>query len=127
MHFVIVCHAYCKGEIMAAVELRDVVLFCTPLGASVVSLGLLHWFPWKGGVDVLERTTAYALGTIVTVGFPAATMLLAAALAMHKSEVFWACLLLVNALISGATVNLAYWIDSKRPITLDEAARDVSN
>jgi hypothetical protein len=112
---------------MENLQIQDVLLFCTPLGASAVSLGLLHWFPWKGGVDMLERTTAYALGTIVTVGFPAATMLLAAALAMHKGEVFWACLLLVNALVSGAAVNLAYWIDSKRPITLDEAARDVSN
>lgn len=112
---------------MENLPVQDVLLFCTPLCASSTTLALLHWFPWNGGADLLERTTAYALGTIVTVGFPAATMLLAAALGIPQGEVFWACLLLTNALISGATVNLAYWIDSKRPITLDEATRDVSN
>lgn len=108
-------------------QIQDMLLFCAPLAASAVSLGLLHWFPWNGGAANLQRPTAYALGTLVTVGIPAATMLLAAALGMHKGEVFWAVLLVANALVSGATVNVAYWIDSKRPITLEDAAQNVSS
>lgn len=112
---------------MEDLQIQDVLLFCAPLAASSLALGLLHWFPWNGGVANLQRTTAYALGAMVTVGFPAATMLLAGALGMHKGEVFWACLLVMNALVSGATVNIAYWIDSKKPITLEDAAKNVSS
>lgn len=112
---------------MSELDLRDVLLFCAPIGASSLSLALMHWLPWKDGVESLERTTAYALGTIVTVGVPAATMLLAYALGLHKSELFWASLLVVNALVSGGTVKTAYWIDGKRPITLEDAARNVGS
>lgn len=105
---------------MQSIELRDILLFGTPLGASALSLGLMHWLPWNGGAKALERTTAYALGTIVTVGIPAMTMLVAHALGLHRNELFWAALLIVNALVSGGTVNAAYWIDNSRAITLDE-------
>ena len=106
------------------IPLHDLLLFVAPLGASATTLAAMHWFP---GAQQLERTTAYAVGTIATVGIPAATMLLAAALGFARDELFWASLLLVNALVSGATVNLAYWIDSKLPITLDKVASERSN
>lgn len=105
---------------MPTVELRDILLFGTPLVTSALSLGLMHWLPWNGGAKELERPTAYALGTIVTVGVPAMTMLVAHALGMARTELFWASLLIINALVSGATVNIAYWVDSGRAITLDE-------
>lgn len=105
------------------ISLPDLLLFVAPLGASAITLAAMHWFP---GAQQLERTTAYAVGTLVTVGVPATTMLLAAALGLSRGELFWAALLLVNALVSGATVNAAYWIDSKgtHAITLDEVASE---
>jgi len=105
------------------IPLHDLLLFAAPLGASAITLAAIHWFP---GARELSRTTAYAIGTLVTVGVPAAAMLLAAALGLSRGELFWATLLLTNALVSGATVNLAYWIDGKLPhaITLDEVANE---
>jgi len=103
------------------IPLHNLLLFAAPLGTSALTLAAMHWFP---GAQQVQRPTAYALGTIVTVGVPAAAMLLAAALGLSRGELFWATLLLTNALVSGATVNIAHWIDSKKPLTLDEVARE---
>lgn len=111
---------------MPTIELRDILLFGAPLVASSLSLALMHFLPWNGGAKELERTTAYALGTIVTVGVPAMTMVVANALGLHRNELFWATLLIVNALVSGGTVNIAYWVDSFRAITLDEVSNHVA-
>jgi len=107
---------------MEAIEVRDILLFGTPLVISSLSLATLHWLPWNRGVRELKRTTAYAMGTLVTVGVPAVTMLVAALLAMPQGEVFWAALLLVNALVSGATVNACYMVDAVRALTLEDVA-----
>lgn len=107
---------------MQSIHLADMLLFAAPLAFSAASLTALHFLPWHGGAKPLARTTAYAIGTVVTVGVPALTMILAAMLDLHHGELFWAALMLVNALTSGAAVNVCYWIDASRAITLDEAA-----
>lgn len=98
------------------VRIIDVILFAAPLLISALTLALMHWFPWKGGVDILSRIEAYTAGTLVTVGVPAFTMLTASALDLHQGELFWAVLLAANTVVSGATVKAAYWYDSKRAI-----------
>lgn len=103
------------------VPLHDLLLFAGPLSASAVTLAAMHWFP---GARRLERTTAYAFGTIATVGIPVVTMVLAAALGFARDELFWASVLVANTLIAGGTVKLAYWIDSKQPLTLEDAASE---
>ena len=108
-------------------QLHDAVVFAAPLAASAVTLTALHWFPWHGGLAPLRRTTAYVLGTLVTVGIPVATMLLTAALGLVYGQAFWAALLVANTAVSGATVHVAYWIDGHRALTLEDghaAARE---
>lgn len=105
----------------AELQLADIVTFAAPPVVSALSLGLAHWFPWHNGARILDRRTAYAIGTSVVVGVPVTTMLLAAALGLHYDQLWWAALLLVNTAVSGATVNLAYWIDSRRAVTREEA------
>jgi hypothetical protein len=100
-----------------SIEIADALLFVAPLAASTVTLAAMHWFP---GATELEKPQAYALGTLVTVGVPVATMLLAVLLAMPQGEVFWAALLAANTAVSWAAVKACYWIDKRRPITLDE-------
>ena len=100
------------------------LLFIGPLMASAVSLTALHYFPWNRGVRPLKRTTAYALGTLVTVGVPVVAMLVAALVGVSRGELFWAALLTLNALVSGGTVNACYWIDGTRALTLEDAARE---
>lgn len=99
------------------VRLADLLLFAAPLTVSALTLALMHWFPWKDGMDVLSRIEAYTAGTLVTVGVPVAAMLIAAAVGLNQGELFWATLLTVNAAVSGATVAAAYWYDGKRAIT----------
>lgn len=101
------------------IEVSQALLFVAPLGASAVTLAAMHWFP---GATGLAKPHAYALGTLVTVGVPVVTMLLAVLLAMPQGEVFWAALLVANTVVSGMTVKVCYWLDSQRPrpITLDE-------
>ena len=98
------------------VRLADLLLFAAPLLVSALTLALMHWFPWKDGMDVLSRVEAYAAGTLVTVGVPVVAMLIATALSLHQGELFWAALLVANTAVSGATVKLAYWYDTKRAI-----------
>lgn len=102
------------------VRLLDLLLFAAPLFISALTLALMHWFPWKDGFDVLTRIEAYAAGTLVTVGVPVLTMLIAAAVGVQQGELFWAALLTVNATVSGATVKLAYWYDGKRAISHED-------
>jgi len=101
-----------------------VVLFVAPLYVSAVTLAAMHWYPQA---TKLDRKQAYTLGTFVTVGVPAAVMLLAYLLGVSCGELYWASLLLANAAISGGSVHAYYWIDEKRPtpITLDEVANAI--
>ena len=101
-------------------ETSDVLLFVLPILFSVVSLAALHWFPWHSGARPLGRVAAYAVGTAVVVGVPVLTMLVVAALGIHRLEWFWATLLVANAAFGGGTVCLAYWIDSRRALTLED-------
>jgi hypothetical protein len=101
-------------------EAIDVLLFVLPLLISALSLAAMHWFPWHGGARPLGRIAAYSAGTTVVVGVPVLTMLLAATLGMHRLEWFWATLLVANTAVSGGTVSLAYWIDSRRALTLED-------
>lgn len=98
----------------------DVLLFVLPILFSVVSLAALHWFPWYSGARPLGRVAAYAAGTAVVVGVPVLTMIVVAALGIHRLEWFWATLLVVNTAFSGGTVSLAHWIDSRRALTLED-------
>lgn len=50
-------------------------------------------------------------------------MLLSAALGLSYSSLFWAALLIANAVASGVAVGFAYWVDSRLPVSLE----DVSN
>ncbi len=103
-------------------ELADLVVFGVPSVMSAITLAALHWFPWHGsGALALKRTDAYAMGTLVVVGVPVAAMLLTASLGIVYGQVFWAAVLMANVLVSGATVHLAYWIDSRRALTLEDA------
>lgn len=102
-------------------EAIDLLLFVLPLLFSVVTLAAMHWFPWHNGTQQLGRVAAYTAGTIVTIGVPALTMLLAASFGLRYSEIFWAAFLVVNALVSGGTVRVAYWIDSRRALSLEDA------
>lgn len=103
----------------------DVLIFVLPLVFSAITLAAMHWFPWHSGTRPLGRVAAYTAGTTVVVGVPVLTMLLAAVLGIHRLEWFWAALLVANTAVSGGTVSLAYWIDSRRALTLedDHAAR----
>ena len=98
----------------------DALLFGLPLLFSSITLAALHWFPWHNGARPLGRVAAYAAGTAVVVGVPVLTMLTAATLGYHRLEWFWAVLLVANTLVSGGTVRLAYWIDSRRAVTLED-------
>ncbi len=102
-------------------ELTSALLFGVPIILSATTLAALHWYPWNRGTEPLNRTTAYALGTAVVVGYPVVSMVVAASLGLPHGELFWAALLIVNALASGATVNTAYWIDGNKAMTLDDA------
>lgn len=102
-------------------ELADLVVFGAPLGVSAITLAALHWFPWHGGAKPLDRLSAYSAGTLVVVGVPVTAMLLTAALGLMHGQLFWALLMIANMLVSGATVHLAYWIDSRRALTLEDA------
>lgn len=98
----------------------DALLFGLPLLFSSITLAAMHWFPWHNGARPLDRVPAYAAGTLVVVGVPVLTMLLAASLGLHRLEWFWAALFTANSLVSGGTVSLAYWIDSRRAVTLED-------
>ncbi len=98
----------------------DILLFVLPLLFSAITLAALHWFPWYSGTRPLSRVAAYTAGTSVVVGVPVVTMLLAASLGIHRLEWFWAALLVANTAVSGGTVSLAYWIDSRRALTLED-------
>lgn len=105
------------------IEIADVLLFVAPLAASTLALTAMHFFPWHRGARPLRRVDAYALGTLVTVGVPVLTMLLAAVLAMPQRELFWAALLTVNSLVSGATVSACYAIDNGRALGLEDVRK----
>lgn len=105
---------------MSVLQLRDVLLFGVPLVLSSTLLGLLHWFPWNGGSVELTRMQAYTTGTLVVVGVPVAAMLVASAVEMEAGQLFWAALLVANTVVSGATVKVAYWIDSGKAIGQEE-------
>jgi MFS family permease len=98
----------------------DLLIATLPVAKTSAVLAVMHWFPWH---ETLRRTTAYALGTAAVVGIPAATMVIASALGLQYSQPFWAGLLVVNALVAGATVNLAYWIDGKRAVGHEDVKR----
>jgi hypothetical protein len=104
------------------VRLADLLMFAAPLFVSALALACMHWFPWKSDADILTRIEAYTAGTLVTVGVPVLAMLAAAALGLRYGELFWACLLTVNAVVSGATVKAAYWYDGKRAIGRQDVA-----
>lgn len=99
----------------------DALLLILPPVFSAATLAAMHWFPWNGGVEPLDRVKAYTAGTLVVVGVPVITMLIAAFLGLDRGQLFWAALLVVNTLVSGGTVSLAYWIDSKRALTLEDS------
>lgn len=107
---------------MSQIELVDILTFSTPILVSSLSLAAAHWFPWHNGARPLRRQSAYTVGTAVVVGVPVATMLLSVALGAHYPTLFWAALLAVNTVMAGATVNVAYWIDSRRAIGHGEVA-----
>lgn len=109
---------------MSQLELADMVVFAAPLGASSLALAAAHWFPWHGRARPLARVDAYAVGTAVVVGVPVAAMLLTAALGRLYGQLFWAALLAANVAVSGAVVHLAYWIDSRNALTLEDAHAD---
>jgi hypothetical protein len=103
-------------------ELADMLAFATPVALTSLSLATAHWFPWHGGTKIIRRPTAYAIGTAIVVGVPVVTMLLCEALGRQYSQLFWAALLTANVAVGGATVNLAYWIDSRLAVSLDDVA-----
>jgi hypothetical protein len=102
------------------------LLFGIPVALSVTSLAALHWYPWNRGTQPLSRLAAYAVGTSVVVGFPVAAMLVAMALHMPQTELFWSSLLIANTAASGATVKLAYWIDGSRAVSLEDTAANAN-
>ncbi len=106
---------------MQILELRSALLFGVSIALSVTTLAAMHWYPWNRGTAPLARTTAYAMGTSIVVGFPVIAILIASALGLQYSQLVWAALLVANTAVSGATVKTAYWIDSAKAITLDEA------
>lgn len=104
----------------AELQISDIVTFVAPLAASAVSLAAAHWFPWHDRARALSRLAAYGIGTAVTVGIPAATMVLTHALGLAYGPLFWAALLLCNAAVSGVTVAAAYYVDSRQPVSLED-------
>lgn len=107
---------------MGTITPSSLMLLGIPIAMSTISLAMLHWYPWNKGTRPLPRIRAYTVGTAVVVGFPVAAMLAAVALHAPQGELFWAALLLLNTLASGATVNIAYWIDGNRAISTEEAS-----
>lgn len=97
----------------------EAVLFATPVALSITTLSAAHWFPWHWGAKPLDRLTAYTVGTSVVVGYPVLAMLLAVATGQHIGTLFWALLLIANTVASGATVQVAYWIDSRKAVGLE--------
>ncbi len=103
----------------ANLQVRIIVVGCV-LAFSALALSLLHWFPWPKRPACGE---AYALGTAVLVGAPVATMVLTHAAGQALGQLFWAGLLVANAVIGGATLLLAYGIDKRRPVNLEDVHR----
>lgn len=101
-------------------ENAELVLFVTPIALSCSTLAATHWFPWHNGTQPLQRTTAYAVGTSVVVGFPVLAMLISAAWQLDIGALFWALLLMANVAASGTTVLAAYWIDGRRALSGNE-------
>lgn len=102
---------------MINVDPFALLLFIVLLVVSALALMTLHFFPGREGMD---RRVAYTLGTLVTVGGPVVAMLLVWLLGQSRSELFWSGLLVTNTIWSGAVVQFCYWIDSRKPLTLDE-------
>ncbi len=98
------------------VHIADLLFFITPPLFSAVALAALHWFPWRNGAADLTRLEAYTAGTLIVVGVPVASMLLAYAMDRTYGELFWALLLIANTVASGVTVQVAYWYDGRRAI-----------
>lgn len=103
-----------------SLHFNDILTFTISPAVSALSLAAAHWFPWHGGARQLRRTTAYAIGTSVVVGVPVLTMIVTWLLGVMYDQLFWAALLVVNAAVSGATVNIAYWIDGRRAVTVED-------
>ena len=104
----------------AELQLCDVLTAVSPLLTSAVPTAALHWFT---GAQQQQHIVLYARGTGVPGGVPAAPMIVTAALGRQYGHVFWAVLLIANALVSGATVGVAYWIDAQHhALTLDDVA-----
>ena len=109
---------------MSMVALSDILLFGVPVALSMSTLAALHFYPWNKGTRPLKRTTAYTIGTAVVVGLPVAAMFAAMGLDKPQNEAFWALLLIVNTVASGATVHACYWVDDNRAVTPQEAQDD---
>lgn len=90
------------------------------LALTALTLGNLHWYPWP---QRLKRVEAYTVGVAVLLGYPIAAMVLTHVAGLAYGQLFWAGLLLANALAGGATVRLAYAIDKRRPINLEDTHR----
>jgi hypothetical protein len=100
-------------------QLRLVVVFLV-LALSALSLSTLHWFPWP---TRLKRIEAYALGVVVLLGVPVGAMVITHAAGLMYGQLFWAGLLVANAIVGGTTVILAYAVDKRRPLNLEDVHR----
>jgi hypothetical protein len=110
-----------KGIIMPTLQFQDVLLFGVPITLSASTLFWMHFFPWNKGTRPLGYIARYSMGTTCVVGFPVIAMLVADAMQMPHDERWWASHLIANVAVSGLTVMLAYWIDSNRAVTAEEA------
>ncbi len=95
-----------------------VVLFV--LSLTALSLSTLHWFPWS---TRLKRVDAFVVGVAVLLGVPIGAMVITHAAGLAYGQLFWAGLLVANAVVGGTTVVLAYAIDRRRPMNLEDVDR----
>lgn len=102
------------------IQVTDALVFCAPPLASATALLAMHWFL---GALSQPPVVRYSAGTLITVGVPATAMVLVATLGLSYGELFWAALLLANAGVSGLAVGVAYWIDARRPVSLDDVSK----
>ena len=100
-------------------QVRTLVVFLV-LALTALTLANLHWFPWP---TRLKRVEAYALGVAVLLGVPIGAMVITHAAGLVYGQLFWAGLLVANAAVGGGTVIVAYAIDKRRPVNLEDVHR----
>lgn len=99
----------------------QLILYLTAATITALLMFATHWYPWHNGTRRRpDRLTAYTIGAIGLIGIPVLAMAITEALDIHPPVRTWIELLILNTIAAGAATHLAYWIDGRRALTLED-------